>query len=48
MVVVAADEFARLLAKEPAQPSLVAFLRASGLGDLDVSCELDRGRETDL
>lgn len=48
VVVVAADEFARLLAKEPAQPSLVAFLRSSGLGDLEVSRELDRGREVDL
>jgi len=48
VVVVAADEFARLVAKEPSQPSLVAFLRMSGLGDIGVSGEIDRGRDVDL
>lgn len=32
-------------AAEPPQPSLVRFLRTSGVADIDVMHEADRGRE---
>lgn len=48
VVVLAADDYLRLTAHDPSRPSLVAFLRASGLGDIDATRELDRGREVEL
>jgi antitoxin Phd len=48
VVVLAAEEFARLAGAEPEGPSLGKFLRGSGLGEVDVTREEDRGREIAL
>jgi prevent-host-death family protein len=48
VVVLAAEEFARLAGAEPKQLSLGEFLRGSGFGEIDVTREEDRGREIAL
>ena len=47
VVVLAADEFARLMAGQ-SRESLSVFLRRTGLADIDVTREEDRGRELAL
>jgi antitoxin Phd len=47
VVVIAADEFARLMAGQ-SRESLSVFLRRTGLADIDVTREEDRGRELAL
>jgi antitoxin Phd len=48
VVVVAADEFARLDPMREPKTSLVDFLRGLSLHEIPIERELDRGREVDL
>lgn len=48
VVVIAIEDLARLLPEHRPMSSLSEFLRATGLGGLDVERETDRGREIDL
>lgn len=48
VVVLAIEEFERLLGAEMPKCSLIQFLQGSGLGDIEVTRDEDRGREVAL
>jgi prevent-host-death family protein len=48
VVVLAVEEFERLLGADMPRRSLVQFLQGSGLGDIEVTRDEDRGREVAL
>ena len=48
VVVIAVEELKKLLPAEKPKQSLVEFLRASALGEIDVRRESDRGRDVVL
>jgi len=48
VVVIAVDELKRLLPAERPEQSLIDFLQGTALAEIDISRELDRGREVAL
>ena len=48
VVVLAAEEFERLSDTKIPRGSLIQFLQGSGLGDIEVTRDVDRGREAAL
>jgi len=48
VVVIATEELARLLAPRRTGADLIRFLQATGLGDLEVERQDDRGRDVEL
>jgi prevent-host-death family protein len=48
VVVIAAEELARLLPPRRTGADLIRFLQSTGLGELEITREEDRGRDVDL
>jgi prevent-host-death family protein len=48
VVVIATEELARLLAPRRTGADLIRFLQATGLGDLDIERQDDRGRDIEF
>ena len=48
VVVIATEELARLLAPRRTGADLIRFLQATGLGDLEIERQDDRGRDIEL
>lgn len=48
VVVIAAEELARLLPPRRTGADLIRFLQSTGLGELEITREEDRGRDIDL
>ena len=48
VVVIAVEELARLLPRRRTGADLIRFLQSTGLGELEITREDDRGRDLDL